>query len=83
MHRTVSAQPGLGIDYAVASFNMRNAAADFAYHARALGAQTAGQGRRRIEAATDVGIDIVNTDSFVFYLNVVLRRLCGAELNGV
>jgi hypothetical protein len=49
--------------------------ANFTDDAGRLGAQTARQRRRRIEAAANIGVDIVDADGFVFDLNFMFRRI--------
>ena len=60
---------------------MRDPMANFTDDAGRLGAQAARQRRRRIEAAANIGVDIVDTDGLVFDLNIMFRRIAGRELN--
>lgn len=55
--------------------------ANFTDDAGRLGAQAARQRRRRIEAAANIGVDIVDADGFVFDLNLMFCGIAWRELN--
>ena len=81
VYRAVGAERRLRVHHPIAYLNVRYPMANFTDDAGCLGAQTARQRWWRIEAATNIGVDIVDTDGFVFDLNFMFRRIAGRELN--
>ncbi|SAJ11550.1 Uncharacterised protein [Enterobacter cloacae] len=81
MDGAVSAQRRLRVHHAIAFLNVLNRAAHFADDTGRLGAQSARHRRRRIEAAANIGIDVVNADRFVFHLDFVLARRSGGKFH--
>ena len=81
MHRAVGAERRLGVHHPIACLNVRYPVANFTDDAGRFGAEAARQRGRRIEAATNIGVDIIDTDGFVFDLNFMLSGIAGREFN--